>query len=139
MESAEILNADTTHIAARKPTHRSRVSNGNKLLPLADGRSMTARRFRDLYEDIGADLGGVDRLSEGQRQLCRRAAMLSAECEKLEAQSARGEVEFDLEIYGIMCDRLGRLFGRLGLEREARDATPGPKTVIILPDNGREQ
>ena len=81
---------------------------------------MTARRFRDLYEDIGADLGGLDQLSEGQRQLIRRAAMLSAECEKLEAMAARGEGEFDIEAYGQLTDRLGRCLQRIGLERRAR-------------------
>jgi hypothetical protein len=34
-----------------------------------DGRSQTARRFRDLVETIGNDLGGVDNFSEGQKQL----------------------------------------------------------------------
>jgi hypothetical protein len=77
-----------------------------------------------LVEDISADLGGKDRLSEGQRQLIRRAAMLSAECERQEALSARGEAEFNCELYGTMCDRLGRLFGRLGLQRVARDVSP---------------
>jgi hypothetical protein len=84
----------------------------------------TARRLKDLVEDISADLGGKDRLSEGQRQLIRRAAMLSAECERQEALAARGEAGFDCDAYGVMCDRLGRLFGRLGLERKARDVTP---------------
>jgi hypothetical protein len=100
------------------------MSNGSKLLPMTDGRSATARRFKDLVEDIAADLGGRDRLSEGQRQLIRRAAMLSAECERQEALAARGEAEFNCELYGTLCDRLGRLFGRLGLERVAKDATP---------------
>jgi hypothetical protein len=77
-----------------------------------------------LIGDIAADLGGIDLLSEGQRQLIRRAAMLSAECERQEALAARGEAEFNCELYGTMCDRLGRLFGRLGLEREARDVSP---------------
>jgi hypothetical protein len=58
---------------------------------MTDGRSATARRFKDLVEDISADLGGKELLSEGQRQLIRRAAMLSAECERLEALAARGE------------------------------------------------
>ena len=31
---------------------------------------------------------------------------------------------FDLEIYGTLCDRLGRLFARLGLERKSKDVTP---------------
>jgi hypothetical protein len=104
----------------RPAAHRSRVSNGSKLLPLTDGRSTTSRRFRDLYQDIAADLGGLDRLSEGQKQLCRRAAMLSAESERLEAMSARGE-EFDANLYGQMCDRLGRVFQRIGLRRVPRE------------------
>ena len=71
MESAEILNSDIRQAVCgmKRGKGRSRVTNGSKLLPLADGRSVTARRFRDLYEDIAADLGGLDQLSEGQRQL----------------------------------------------------------------------
>src|SRR5437660_3148817 len=91
--------------ASRKSHGRSRVGNGAKLLPMTDGRSATARRFKDLVGDISADLGGVAMLSEGQRQLIRRAAMLSAECERLEAMSARGEAEFDIDLYGMICDR----------------------------------
>ncbi|MDQ6869471.1 MAG: hypothetical protein M3178_14245 [Pseudomonadota bacterium] len=127
---------------------RSRVTNGSKLLPLSDGRSATARRFRDLYEDISADLGGVAMLSEGQRQLIRRAAMLSAECERMEAMAARNDRRpdgaiawksevpfvFDLEIYGTLCDRLGRLFGRLGLERKSKDVTPDLRDYLAAKD-----
>src|ERR1700724_2406238 len=108
----------------KRTPRRRKMSNGSKLLPMTDGRSATARRFKDLVEDIAADLGGKAMLSEGQRQLIRRAAMLSAECERQEALSARGEAEFNCELYGTMCDRLGRLFGRLGLERKPRDVTP---------------
>jgi hypothetical protein len=57
----------------KKPSTRSKLSNG-KILPLNDGRSATARRFKDLVEDIASDLGGKAHLSEGQRQLIRRAA-----------------------------------------------------------------
>jgi hypothetical protein len=71
------------------------------------------------------DLGGLDCLSEGQKQLIRRAAMLSAESKRLEALSARGEAGFDIDLYGMLCDRLGRLFGRLGLERVARPVSDG--------------
>ncbi len=120
METAET----TAQLVSRKSHGRSRVGNGAKLLPLTDGRSATARRFKDLVGDIAADLGGIASLSEGQRQLIRRAAMLSAECERLEAMSARGEAEFDIDLYGMICDRLGRLFGRLGLERKSKDVTP---------------
>jgi hypothetical protein len=36
--------------------------------------------------------------------------MPSADCKRLEALSARGEADFNVELYGQMCDRLGRLF-----------------------------
>jgi hypothetical protein len=111
--------SDSPSFGSRPPSVRSKLANGSKLLPLTDGRSATARRFRDLYEDICSDLGGIDRLSEGQRQLVRRAAMLSAECERMEAMAARGESAFNVETYGTLCDRLGRVFQRVGLRRVA--------------------
>jgi hypothetical protein len=116
-------------VASRSSTTRSKLSNGKKLLLMTDGRSATARRFKDLVEDIAADLGGKDLLSEGQRQLIRRAAMLSAESERMEALAARGEAEFDIDLYGMICDRLGRLFGRLGLERVARPVSDGSQAL----------
>lgn len=88
-----------------------------------DGRSQTARRFRDLVETIGNDLGGVDHLSEGQKQFIRRAATLSIMAEAMEADAVRN-LAFDGEAYGVLCDRLGRCLQRLGLERVARDVTP---------------
>ena len=132
MESAILAGENTTALPRRPATVRSKLANGSKLLPLTDGRSVTARRFRDLFEDICADLGGIDILSEGQKQLARRAAMLSAEAERLEALAARNERpsreswkedlsnKFDVITCGVICDRLGRLFDRLGLERRAR-------------------
>jgi hypothetical protein len=134
METAEILNSDIPKLARRKPEARSRVGNGKTLLPMVDGRSATARRFKDLVEDIAADLGGQDHLSEGQRQLIRRAAMLSAESERMEALAARGEAEFDIDLYGMICDRLGRLFGRLGLERKSKDVTPDLRSYLAAKD-----
>jgi hypothetical protein len=132
MDSVSVAGENTAALPRRSATVRSKLANGSKLLPLTDGRSATARRFRDLYEDICADLGGMDLLSEGQKQLARRAAMLSAEAERLEALAARNERpsrenwkedlanKFDVITYGVICDRLGRLFDRLGLERRAR-------------------
>jgi hypothetical protein len=93
------------------------------LLPLTDGRSLTARRFQDLYEDIGADLGGLDLLSEAQKQMIRRAATLSAESERQEAEWANGR-PFDLAAYATTANCLRRLFETLGIERRSRDITP---------------
>jgi hypothetical protein len=79
MENGQIHNGNGADIASRQRAHRSAVSNGTRLFCVdgLDGRSQTARRFRDLVETIGSDLGGHERLSEGQKQLARRAATLS--------------------------------------------------------------
>jgi hypothetical protein len=107
------------------------VSNGAKLLPATDGRSMTARRFRDLVEFISSDLGGADRLSEGERQLIRRAAALSAECERQEALWARGEAAFDIAAYSTLTNALRRVLWTLGLKRVPRDVTPGSAASLM--------
>jgi hypothetical protein len=105
----------------RKPSRqRSRVSNGKSYFIEADARGAWSRRWRDLLGEIAADLGGVDLLSEAQRQLIRRAATICVQCERLEGQAAEGR-EIDLEVFGALTDRLGRTFHRLGLKRQARD------------------
>jgi hypothetical protein len=50
---------------------RSAVTNH---LPGLDGRSATARRFRDLVNALIADMGGLDRCSEIRLGLLRRLA-----------------------------------------------------------------
>src|SRR5262245_11920464 len=104
--------------------HRSAVTNGKRLHVVNPGDTAWARRFRDVLAEIISDLGGHDSgLSEGQRQLARRAATISIACEKLEGEAAAG-IAIDFELYGRLTDRLGRAFQRLGLERRARDVGP---------------
>jgi len=126
---------DSAAIGSRQRAHRSAVSNGTKLFCVdgLDGRSQVARRFRDLVEGMGNDLGGSDHLSEGQRQLIRRAATLSIMSESVEADFIRN-LAFDSEAYGVLCDRLGRCLGRLGLERKPRDVTPDLKSYLEAKD-----
>jgi len=119
-------------LEARKLHARSRVTNGSELFATnepIDGRSMASRRFRDILGQIVADLGGSDRLSEGQRQLARRVALMALECEKLEAKSIAGE-EINLEQFGQLSDRIGRAMQRLGLKRVPRDVTPDIKSYL---------
>jgi hypothetical protein len=110
------------------PANRSRATNGSSLFWIddADGRSAPARRFKDILGAVVSDLGGLDLLSEGQKQLARRAAMLSLECERLEGASISGET-IDIEVYASLTDRLGRCLQRLGLKRQARDVTLAPR------------
>ena len=118
-------SADTGPEQPRRRRHRSAVSNGNRLFTVEplDGRTHMAMRFRDLNDDIIADLGGRDRLSTGQLQLVRRVATLSVTAEGMEADAVSGKA-FDVDLYGQLTDRLGRCLQRLGLERRARDVTP---------------
>jgi hypothetical protein len=82
-----------------------------------------SRRFRDVLAEIVSDLGGHEILSEGQRQIARRAATIAIACEKLEGDAAAGSA-IDLVLYGMLVDRMGRCFDRLGLKRQARDVAP---------------
>ena len=119
-------------VEGRLRKHRSALTNGNRLFVLegnADGRSASYRRFKDVLEQILADLGGPDILSEGQRQLCRHAATLSIMAESMECD-AIGNKPFDVDLYGQLTDRLGRCLGRLGLERVSRDVTPSLQSYL---------
>jgi hypothetical protein len=61
-------------VAARKPTARSAVSNGTRLLAGIDGRSSQARRFRDLIAELATELD--DAPSTAQLGAIRQAAAL---------------------------------------------------------------
>jgi len=117
---------------ARTPRVRSAVTNGKRLHVVAPGDTKWSRRFRDVLDQIISDLSGPDGLSEGQRQLARRATTIAIACERLEGEAAAGN-EIDLEVYGTLTDRLGRCFQRLGLKRQLRD------TGLTLNDIMREQ
>ena len=127
-------NASTIRslIAARAPRTRSAVTNGRRLHVEARGDTAWARRFRDVLAEIVSDLGGPDRLSEGQRQLARRCALLSVECEKIEGGAVEGK-EIDLDTYGQLTDRMGRAFQRLGLRRVPRNVAPELDAYITSP------
>ena len=119
-----------SNIAKPSRTTRSAVSNGSRLHGgEVDGRTADARRFRDITAEIASDLGGSDSMSEAQRQLVRRAAMLSVQGEKMEADAIAGGA-IDLDAFGALSDRLSRLFARLGVKRVARDATPTIDSII---------
>jgi hypothetical protein len=120
----DITQPENMPSALHKAKHRSRVSNGSKLLPLTDERGVTARRFRDVYQSICADIGGIDRLSEAEKQLARRAATLSAESERQEALWVRDEGKFDLAGYVTMSNALRRILETIGLKRQMRDISP---------------
>jgi hypothetical protein len=117
---------------------RSRVTNGKSPFVEVDKRGPWSRRWRDIYAQIIADLGPD--ITEERRQDARRAATLCVECEKLEGESAAGESSIDVDKYGMLTDRLGRAFRRLGLKQSsASEREPGPLGAALLEGIERQQ
>ncbi len=85
------MSVDGAPVAQRPLTARSRVTNGRRTLEGVDGRSASARRFRDLLESFSAEYGGVGSLNETTRALIRQAASLTIRAEQLQAAIVRGE------------------------------------------------
>jgi hypothetical protein len=111
-----------------KPTARTRVTNGKELLPGIDGRSLWARRFRDVLALHLSDLGGEQNTSEAEKTIARRAACLVVELEQMEIRFATGDEPEGEDDTGNMLDRyqrcantLRRLLESLGLQRRAKD------------------
>lgn len=101
---------------------RSRVGSGQALFldRAVDERSGIAKRFREVFAQIVADIGGDP--SEAQIQIARRAATLAVWAESLEAKLAMG-ADLDVATYTTASNSLRRLLSDLGLERKAKDIT----------------
>lgn len=109
------------------PQFSTRKGTGAVTLAGVDGRSMMARRFREITARIESDLGGD--LTEAQRHLTARAATLACWCEERESELAQGQ-DFDAGQYATISNALRRLLSDLGLQRVARDVTPDLQTYL---------
>jgi hypothetical protein len=111
---------DAPEVQPRKG--RSRITNGNALLPNVDGRSPWVRRCKDLIAERLADLGGIDNCSGAERSIMRRASVLEVELEYLEAQFAQaGSAEPEmLDLYARVAANHRRLLEAVGLQRRAK-------------------
>jgi hypothetical protein len=77
-------------IARSSTTNRSAVTNGSKLLVGIDGRSPTARRFRDLVQAYKAEIGGD--LSQTEMAMIKTAASLAIQAELMQADIVNGKM-----------------------------------------------
>jgi hypothetical protein len=112
------IDARSTATPPQKSTGKVRLMSLDRL----DGRTIACRRARELVSSIQADLGGIDQLSEGSRQLVRRAAVLGVYIENCEAQWLAGQ-EVALGDYLSAINSQRRVLTTIGLERRARDVT----------------
>jgi hypothetical protein len=106
----------------RKRHARSRVSNGADILTDVDGRSLVARRFRDIASAITTDQGGADHLSEARLQLVRRFAAAAVIAEQMESDLANGK-PIDVAQHALLCSSLVRIARQIGVNRI-------PKTIV---------
>lgn len=103
------------------PTNRSRLSNGTSLhLAKVDGRTSEARRWRDVYRELVATLGGENKVSEPQRFAVRRVASMVVGSELLDAKIANG-VSVDLDVYLRLSSTIARTLRSLGIVDEVDD------------------
>ncbi len=83
------MHALRTNNAGGRATTRSKVSNGTRLFANTDGRTSSARRFRDLVQSFEAEFDGD--LCEADRSLIRQAATLLLKSEQMQEAVVRGE------------------------------------------------
>jgi hypothetical protein len=92
-------------------------------LPNVDGRSLIARRYRDITSAIFVDQGGIDRCSESRKQLIRRFAAAAVIAEQMESRLANGG-EINISEHAQLSSTLVRIAQRIGLNRRFKDITP---------------
>lgn len=126
------MPSDAEEIGTESQPEAAPKGNGKmRLLTLADldGRTLAARRARELVDGLASDLGGADRLTVAERQLCQRAAVLGAIIEHQEAAVLAGN-PIDVSDHLAAVNAQRRVLTTIGLERRARDVTPDLRTYL---------
>lgn len=98
------------------------------MLVNVDGRSASARRFRDLVHSFEADIGG--NLSEAERGLIRQAAALQLRAEQMQSALVRGEPVNDDDLVRV-AGAAKRLLGTLRTKAEKKQP-PAPNLTDLL-------
>lgn len=108
-------------VRARK--ERQFTGNGGNVFADVDGRSVSARRYRDVLRALMVDQGGADQCSELRKQLVRRFAAAAVLAEQLEARLAYGD-EIDITAHALLASTLVRIARCIGIDRPAKNTTP---------------
>jgi hypothetical protein len=108
-----------------------------------DGRSLIARRYREVFATILSELPRPP--SQAQIQIARRATLLCVEAETMEAALVSGR-PVDIGLYALMANTLRRLLADLRSQFDAPGPlspknTAGPTSFIVEyvdPENTEE-
>jgi hypothetical protein len=108
--------------------HRIRRTAGGIQLPRIDGRTVSARRYRDLVVAYEAEVGGG--LSESERSTIQQAAALSLRAEELQADLVLGK-PIDNDLLVRLTGTARRILN--GIKGKADDRRPaGPNLASYL-------
>ena len=146
-EREQLFATQAKHHASPRSTNKSAISNGTRLLPGIDNRSVWVRRCKDIMAQLTSDRGGASECTAAEASVIRRAAVLSVELESLEVKFAKaGQASApQLDLYGRTAGNLRRLLESLQSncfsQRRARDITPLSDVLARLEDDleDREQ
>lgn len=114
--------------------NRSRISNGQDLLPHVHAQSVWARTCRDSYAEILSDRGGADAVPFTVRSTAKHTAVLSVELDFLASKIGKireegGEPQPHLhDLYTRLLNAERRQCEALGWDRVAKDVTPSIST-----------
>src|SRR5690606_28291249 len=103
----------------RTQTKRVKKPRPQSLLPDIDGRSMIARRYRDIFITVVNDQGGMERITEIKEQLIKRYAAAAVIAEMMESALAQGK-DIDVPQHALVTNSLVRLAGRIGIDRRSK-------------------
>lgn len=104
----------------RRPQRKTRAGKARLLtFNVLDARTAAYADARRLVETLSTDLGGDDQLSEGERQLVTRAALVGAIVSDFETRWVTGE-SVRLSDYLSACNVQRRILATLGLKRQAK-------------------
>jgi hypothetical protein len=121
-------------IARSSTTNRSAVTNGSKLLVGIDGRSPTARRFRDLVQAYKAEIGGGD-LSQTEMAMVKTAASLGIQAEQMQADIVNGKMVDSGDMVRL-CSEARRLLDAI---RTSKRKPAGPTLSQLMAEHEAEQ
>lgn len=136
---------NTSRVLINRTKTKAAITNGRTVLGKEiDGRSVAARRFKDVLEAFIADLGGESAgLSAGQQAIARRAATLAVECELMELRFTvnGGAKPQEIEVYQRATNTLRRCLESLNIHRgrKARNVTPDLQTYLRGKKRGRQR
>jgi hypothetical protein len=117
-------------------TNRSAVSNRSRLLEGVDGRTATARRFRDICRAYEVEIGGL--VSEVERDLIRQAAGLTLRSEQMQAAIVRGEMVDNDQLIRIS-STARRVLETISLKAAKRKSVPAVTLADHIAQRNKER